>query len=497
VADVIERWRSSGMTPESSKAGAWVRWLFAVLTSAALAFPAQRHLTRFPRGLLTDDAYFYVKIAWNLGGGRGSTFDGLHVTDGYHLLWAWILASVSAVVGWFTAEPWFHLGAMLWVYFMLCWVIALTFGRSWIDWLLLLSMGVVFKVMMETTLLSLVLIACAREYLEPPASRRRWSRAALCALIPLVRIDAALIAGVLALSSLFSDVRNDEPGRRRWRSVAVDWAAVAAGAALQLLLHFRLFGRWSTVSMELKGFESIPFLARITQNLTGLYLQNSLSLMVFALLWGLAIAAATRQPRRQRSCALVVLAAPAVFVLFHLVANVVINYWYFVPAAYLHVWYFLRYTPHRDRGLGPVGRGAMAMVLLLFLAKWVVDTGIRARQHEWARTFVEELKQRVPPNEPIFQIDASGWVGWFSARAVINGDGLVNDHTYAERLSAGALAGYLDEQRIHYIVTNVYPVDNRLVQIAGLVVPLDAVEPVIAQPEGFPRGTAFGLFRLK
>jgi hypothetical protein len=488
------------MTPPSSRAGAWGRWLFAAVTSAALAFPAQRHLTRFPRGILTDDAYFYVKIAWNLGGGRGSTFDGLHVTDGYHLLWAWMLASVSAAIGWLTADPWFHLGAMLWVYFMLCWAIALTFGRSRLDWLLLLSVGVVFKVMMETTLLSLVLLACAHEYLEPPPRRRRWGRAALCALMPLVRIDAALIAGILALSPLFGDARNGEPDRprwTRWRSVALELAAVAAGAALQLLLHFHLFGRWRTVSMELKGFESVPMLARLQSNLTGLYLQNSLSLMVFAMLWGLAIAAALRQPRRQRSRALVVLAAPAAFVLFHLVANIVINYWYFVPAAYLHVWYFLRYAPHRARALGRIGRGAIAMVLLLFLAKWMVDTQIRGRQHEWARAFVEELKQRVPPDEPIFQIDASGWVGWFSERKVINGDGLVNDHAYAERLSAGALAGYLDEQHIRYIVSNMYPVDGRLIRTAGMVVPLDAVEPVIAQPEGFPNGTPFGLFRRR
>jgi len=359
---------------------------------------------------------------------------------------------------------------------------------------------------METTLLSLLLLVCAREYLDQPPpgegrpSRGRLARVTLLALIPLVRVDAALIAGALGLSWLFGDSPNDgsdRSRRTRWASVAVDWAAVAAGAALQILAHFRLFGRWTTVSMDLKGFESVPILSRLSSNVTGLFFQNSLSLMVFVLLWGLALAAAMQQPSRLRPRALVVLAAPSVFILFHLVANVVINYWYFVPAAYLHVWYFLRHTPHRTRSLARVGRGAIALVPVLFLGKWVLDTEIRAKQNEWARAFVEELKQRVPPNEPIFQIDASGWVGWFSGRAVIDGDGLVNDHAYAERLSAGTLAGYLDEQRIRYIVSNTYPVNDRVVQTAGLVVPLDAVEPIIAQPEGFPRGTAFGLFRLK
>ena len=494
------------MAAGSSRGDAWSGWLLAALTSAVLAFPAQSHLTRFPRGLLSDDAYFYVKIAWNLGGGRGSTFDGLHVTDGYHLLWAWILACASALVGWATADPRVHLGAMLWVYFMLCWAIALLFGRSWTDRLLLLSMGVVFKAMMETTLLSLLLIACAWEYLDPAGpdgegpSPRRWTRAALLALMPLVRIDAALIAGILALSGLAAiapDGGSDRARRARRTSVAGDVAAVAAGVGAQILVHFLLFGRWTTVSMELKGFRSIPLLGRLTFNLTGAYLQNGLSLAVFALFCGLALAAAMRQPPRQRRRALVVLAAPTTFLLFHLVANVYINYWYFVPTAYLHVWYFLEFTPDRRRRLRRVGVGAIAAVALLFLGKWAVDTQIRARQQVWARAFVEELRQRVPPDAPIFQIDASGWIGWFSERAVINGDGLVNDHTYAERLGTGRLAGYLGEQRVRYIVSNMYPVNGRLVQYAGLVVPLDAVETIVPQPEGYPRGTAFGLYRLK
>jgi hypothetical protein len=495
------------MATGSSGGNAWPGWwLLAALTSAALAFPAQNHLTRFPRGLLTDDAYFYVKIAWNLGGGRGSTFDGLHITDGYHLLWAWILASASALVGWLTVDHWFHLGAMLWIYFMLCWAIALLFGRSWTDRLLLLSMGVVFKAMMETTLLSLVLLACAREYLDPigPAgdrpAPRRWNRAVLLALMPLVRIDAALIAGILALSGLAGDSPHGESDRARgsrWKSVAVDLVAVTAGVALQILVHFLLFGRWTTVSMVLKGFRSVPFLGRLTFNLTGADLQNGLSLGLFALFWGLALATAMQQPPRQRSRAFVVLAAPAAFLIFHLVANVYINYWYFAPPAYLHVWYFLRYTPDRRRQLYRVGVGAIAAVSLLFLVKWAVDTKIRGQQQEWARAFVEELQQRVPPDERIFQIDASGWIGWFSGRAVINGDGLVNDHAYAERIGTGRLAGYLSQERVRYVVSNMYPVNNRLVQYAGLVVPLDAVEPIVAQPEGYPRGTAFGLFRLK
>lgn len=138
-------------------------------------------MTRFPRGLLPDDACFYVKTAWNLGVHGTSTFGGIHSTDGYHLAWQAVLAAVSFIARHVSESPSVHLGAMLWLYFMMCWSIGLLFGRSRVDVLLLFGMGLIFKVMMETTLLSLVLLAlCAKVYLPPrePGSAPRaagWS----------------------------------------------------------------------------------------------------------------------------------------------------------------------------------------------------------------------------------------------------------------------------------------------------------------------------------
>src|SRR5882762_1927820 len=77
----------------------WSPWLLAAVLSGIAAFPLQEPLTRFPRGLLADDAYFYVKIAWNLGMHHASTFDGIHTTDGYHLAWQSVLAAISFLAG--------------------------------------------------------------------------------------------------------------------------------------------------------------------------------------------------------------------------------------------------------------------------------------------------------------------------------------------------------------------------------------------------------------
>lgn len=41
--------------------------------------------------LLSDDGYYYFEIARNAALGQGFTFDGLHPTNGFHPLWAWLL----------------------------------------------------------------------------------------------------------------------------------------------------------------------------------------------------------------------------------------------------------------------------------------------------------------------------------------------------------------------------------------------------------------------
>lgn len=45
-----------------------------------------------------DDGFIYFVIARNLGAGLGATFDGLHATNGFHPLWALILAPLFGVL---------------------------------------------------------------------------------------------------------------------------------------------------------------------------------------------------------------------------------------------------------------------------------------------------------------------------------------------------------------------------------------------------------------
>ncbi len=48
--------------------------------------------------LMADDAFYYFKTASNIAGGLGSTFDGEHITNGYHPLWMGISALIYYLI---------------------------------------------------------------------------------------------------------------------------------------------------------------------------------------------------------------------------------------------------------------------------------------------------------------------------------------------------------------------------------------------------------------
>ncbi len=49
------------------------------------------------RWFLRDDAYYYFKVAQNISEGRGSTFDGINLTNGYHPLWTLVSVPIFAL----------------------------------------------------------------------------------------------------------------------------------------------------------------------------------------------------------------------------------------------------------------------------------------------------------------------------------------------------------------------------------------------------------------
>lgn len=66
----------------------WFEVILVIVIAAVHIYAAASDAYNFPANWFTrDDAYYYFKVAQNIGAGHGSTFDGIDLTNGYHPLW--------------------------------------------------------------------------------------------------------------------------------------------------------------------------------------------------------------------------------------------------------------------------------------------------------------------------------------------------------------------------------------------------------------------------
>src|SRR5512140_650811 len=76
----------------------WFEIALAVVVLSAYLYSALSDAYNLPnRWFIRDDAYYYFKVAQNISEGHGSTFDGIHATNGYHPLWMLICVPIFAL----------------------------------------------------------------------------------------------------------------------------------------------------------------------------------------------------------------------------------------------------------------------------------------------------------------------------------------------------------------------------------------------------------------
>ncbi len=428
----------------------------------------------FPYGLMYDDGYFYAQIAYNLARLGESSFDGFNQTGGYHLPWGAALALVSGLVGAFTPEKSVHLYAFQVLFAALALHTARTHYPRLVDQFCAVVLVVMGSLLMETLLVACLLLAFARLETAAEVAGPKRLGLALVFAVPLVRIDAAFILAVyIALRTL--------DGERR-ASARLLWALVL-GVLAQVALMLWLFGEPFSVSAGIKVAAAAPFSERIWQSLVGPegiavgYVMRS-ALFVLLTVVALGVCLANRSSAVNRRL-LSLGAGAAAFSAGHLVSHLV-PFWCYVPA-YLVLWFALLRAEVVGPRLAAVRRVTVGLVTLLAVAFTAHKMQLHLANREisrGARDFVARIKDHVPEQGRIYQIDGSGFTGFFSERSVVNGDGLVNSYAYARRMREGRLGGILDEQGICYLITNRRPEADRLVDFAGLVVSSAEVDEV-------------------
>ena len=76
----------------------WFEITLIIVVMGIHAYAAVSEAHNFPNDWFTrDDAYYYFKVAQNISEGRGVTFDGINLTNGYHPLWMLICIPIFAL----------------------------------------------------------------------------------------------------------------------------------------------------------------------------------------------------------------------------------------------------------------------------------------------------------------------------------------------------------------------------------------------------------------
>lgn len=451
----------------------WV--LFACVAAPVLAWRS----TGFPNLFLEDDAYFYLQIAWNIGTGHGSTFDGVSVTNGYHLLWMGLLS----VMAWVVASLGFGKAAMTVMAALagvgLAAASAVRAFRSSPERIVYVVLALFCSVTMEGTLVAALCLVAMGAFLDDDASLPVTLGAAF--LLPLARIDYGWVTPALALISL-----GDRSRMQRLPLVPIA-AAAALGAGMHFAVERTLFGTWTTVSSAYKA----DLFGWSGQALFAANLANRANQVRYACAALCAVTAGMHAWRRREGRSALAIGVALAPLAVYSVVNAMRD-WYFLPGLAMLLLLAARACGHAQREW----RAAVVMQASLVAAVCIVYL-IQA-QADWRRTaaFVAAARAALTSTDVVYQIDGSGFTGWTLPARVVNGDGLVNSWSYRGRMQADTLGTYLREVGATHIIDNRGAADP-LLEHHGLVVRADQATLEADTGQTRNRRVHYRLFRLK
>jgi hypothetical protein len=453
------------------------------LAVAAAVLPVARSIPSF---VASDDGYFYAQIAYQLGTTGRSTFDGLHTTSGYHLPWGLLLGALSRVVAVVTLDRGAHLFAYLAASSaLISWTTQRFFVTPVARAAAFVFLWTGLSLTEMTIAVPLLLLLMERVTRDDFGHRRAdW---VLAAALPIVRVDLTIV--VLAVALLTA--------RRRTSAAIALGGATIAGALLQLATMKLCFGHFVSVAALLKS-DGVGSWERWVDDarLNSIGSPGQLSTVDTTV----ALAALALAPRRDGSRtppgANARVIAPLAFLAVHFVASVLRD-WYWVPSQLCLL--FAAEQRFREGDEIALPRGALATIAALASVQLARAAHIQvayAADAQNISAFVREIEARVPASEPIFQTDGAGYVGFFSGREVIDGDGLVGDLDYATRLRRGRLATYLDDEKVCYLVTHSASSDP-IIDQGGLVVRRPEVELLTSVKRSAYLWGDFALYRMR
>ncbi len=420
---------------------------------------------------LSDDAFYYFKIARNIARGSGCTFDGLVATNGYHPLWTLCLIPLFYTFSESLETPVrivlagscvLAVGTLFLLHRVVNTCAAPKVAAVAVAACLLPNVLSAMLNGMETgiTLFGVVALVWAC-YRWPVFERTHNVRyffvlGALLGLVTLCRLDMVfmMIATLCLMAVVFAAVQR-ELRECVWR-LGASCLGFLAALGPYFLWNLVTFGHITPISGTVKS--TFPAI-RNTLSLRG---DQVFGAYLLGALLALTIVIAAIDLSRGRPL-LSILGSPltilALGCAFHFVHVLLFLdwgvYWWHFAVYGLALAIALAKLVHRLTASRPRLCRVISTILVTVLVAAagfmkVREIGIRAQRHRGWLAAARWARGQTPPNA-IFAIKDAGFFGYFSERRVINLDGKANGYKYREHVIAGDVEGYLHRMNVDYV----------------------------------------------
>ena len=431
--------------------------------------------------VIPDDAFYYLKIAFHIAAGDGSTFDGINPTNGYHPLWMILLLPLAGAV----SAPFHLVYAAIVTQMILCAMTALALWRTFrrsahraalpfavlallafpllIDlWLNLLESAI--------ALLLLALLLDLLYRLEQDSSSPVRDAALLglvAAALTLAKLDLGVAIPVVAVYLL---VRRG--GDLWWTGLGSFGTSASLPVAAYLLYNYFRFGHLATISGYVKtaapflitgpGYGSPTLWGNVINNLS-LFAHSRMygSLLILVILSTalLAYALARRKRHAPPDRPLLVIWIFAVLHFFSILIFQRVDIlfpWYFVTEIFALALGLMFFMSRLPAALLRPARVTFVVLLLAASAGWYFHIDTRDENNCSNRMYTARWANvHLPPGSVIGSWDA-GAIGFFCMHPVVNLEGLTNSFAFVDYVRAHGLKDYVLRSHITHVANEAY-----------------------------------------
>jgi hypothetical protein len=447
--------------------------------------------------LFADDAFYYLRIAGNIVRGRGSTFDGSAITNGYHPLWElccivitsfFPAASRTAVVVVFALQSALNAFSAATIYAALrplraiaaSVAVALLLASAAIQGTLTNGMESTLGFAWMAVLLRFAVVR-GRAFVILDTRRYALVMFALLGALALTRLEMGLVAVVFLTLSVRRCRAADGPGNRAAlrRALYVLMGLSTVGFAY-LAINQAMFGspvpisgiiKWTSAQTtqgqllsaqaQLRAFVA-PL--RIHQSMQRPFVEAWLAILLFV-----ALARKVARETAMREVFLV-LGLPCLLFMMLVTATSSGFQWYGWPALFLGTlatfalfddaceWVASACSSWRSR----VEIGLAALICAFTASATLARVGRAEGPHlfDWSLppTLMDHairfVRERIPPGELLCG-HSVGLLSYMTDRAIVHTEGLVNDRAYFEAMRHGRAADALRARGVRWLIANV------------------------------------------